>query len=252
MLLLATLSGCQFLVEIREPPAQVSFGGTIYDGVPTGGEDVVLTSGTVDFMSPDVDLSLPMALLIADGAWWPASQPFPSSPGYWQAALPPDTPVVTRIETESSYPSVFAGRTPTWDGYWFAGVLFSWDRAYTSEFLGGLADQLSVGLADLDDGEAVHLWGVVRDDEAAARLEGRKITVLDGAGDEARVFSFELTEDGYLSENLGAPVHYFFALNLAPGDIQLTLEGPSGDSETEHYPTRGGDMIGAWWLGVPE
>jgi hypothetical protein len=252
MVLIATLSACQFLVEVREPPTEVSYGGTIYDGVPTGDADAVLTDGTVDFMVPTVDLEEPRQDLIDDGLLWVGSQPFSSSPGYWQVTLPVETELAVRMETPSSYPSVFTGRSPSWSGYWFAGVLFTWDRVYTDEFLYSLTEQLGVTAADLDDGERVHLWGVLRDEEEAARLEGRKITIIDGDGAEATVYPFELTEDGFLSQTYDAPVHYFYAFNLAPGDIQLVLEGPSGDTVTEHYPTRGGDMIGAWWLGVPE
>ena len=252
MVLIATLSACQFLMEVREAPEEVSYGGTIYDGVPTGDADVVLTEGTVDFMVPTVDLDRERQSLMEEGVLWEATQPYSSSPGYWQVTLPVDTEVAVRLETPSSYPSVFTGQSPSWSGYWFAGVLFTWDRDYTAELLGGLGEQLGVTVADLDDGERVHLWGVLRDDDEAEKLEGRKITVIDGDGVEASVYPFELTEDGFLSQNYDAPVHYFYAFNLAPGDIQLVLEGSSGDTVTEHYPTRGGDMIGAWWLGVPE
>jgi len=212
----------------------------------------VLTLGTVDFMLPKADLTLGIDALVDAGQLWAASQPYESSPGYWQVTLPIDTQVAVRMETPSSYPSVFTGRSPSWSGYWFAGVLFTWDRVYTTEFLASLAEQLSITLDDLDDGDSVHLWGVLRDDDQAVKLEGRKITVIDGDGHDASVYPFELTEDGFLAQNYDAPVHYFFAFNLAPGDIQLVLEGPSGDTVTEHYPTLGGDMIGAWWLGVPE
>ncbi len=251
MSLLLTLSACQFLVEIREVPTDVEFGGVVYNGVVTGEDDERLTEGTVDFMVPTVDLGEDRQALIDNEKLWEASQPYSSSPGYWEVTLPAEIELVVRLETEGSYPSVFAGESPAWTGFWYAGVLFSWDREYTAGFLEDLADQLGVSLDDLDDGESVHLWGVVRDDDEAQRLEGRHITVTDGAGEEAQIHAFELTEDGVLAENLGAPVHYFFALNLAPGDIQLRLEGSGGGTVTEHYPTLGGDMIGAWWLGVP-
>ena len=55
-----------------------------------------------------------------------------------------------------------------------------------------------------------------------------------------------------LHESLGAPVDHFFALNLAPGDISVELVGTGGATTTVTYPTLGGEMIGAWWLGVPE
>jgi hypothetical protein len=252
MWLIISLGACQFLTEVRDPPSEVNFGGTIYDGVPTGDDDPVLSVGTVDFMVPTIDLAIDRQLLIDNGQIWAATQPYSSSPGYWQATLPVETKFAVRLEAEGSYPSVFAGLSPSWDGYWFAGVLFSWDKAYTDDFMGGLADQLSVSLDDLNAGQSVHMWGLLRDDDEAQKLEGRHITVTDGEGVEARVYAFELTEEGLLSENLGSPVHYFFAMNLAPGDVQLRLEGPSGDAVIEHYPTRGGDMIGAWWLGVPE
>ncbi len=251
MLLWSTLSACQFLVEVREPPTEVSYGGTVYDGLPDGDGDVVLSAGTVDFLVPDADPGADRQALIDAGELYEATQPYSSSPGYWQATLPADTELVVRIETESSYPSVFSGRSPSWTGYWFAGVLFSWEKTTTDEFLVSLADQLGVDLAPLDDGEKVHLWGVTRDDEQAARLEGRKITVIDGADRDVNVYPFEITEEGLLSQNYDAPVHYFFAFNLEPGDIALVLEGESGETVTERYPTLGGDMIGAWWLGVP-
>jgi hypothetical protein len=230
MLFLA-LAGCEFLgpylEEIREDPTEVVYGGTVLQGAPNG-ENAVLSEGALSFYD------------LADGLLAEAEQPYASSPGYWRAALPVNQPYLLRIEAEDSYPSLWRASGPAQTGLWFTGALFSWPHSQVDPFFDALSEDLDLEILDLKTEEVVHLWGQVLNPDAASLADW---PVRDGDGERPDVYGYALLEDGSMVQTEVAPMHYVFAFNLAPGDIEV-----AGVS----YSTQAGDLISAWWYEVME
>jgi hypothetical protein len=230
-MLLFVLSACElltpYLEEVREEPTEVYYGGNVVQGAPNGENDL-LESGLLAFWDLQGDL-------LAE-----AEQPYAASPGYWRAQLPISEPFLLRIEAEDSYPALWRFLSPAQTGLWFTGALFSWPHAQVDPFFEALGETLDVEIADLKTKEVVHLWGQVQNPEDASLGDW---LVRDGEGKRPIVYAFEITEDGTLVETEQAPIHYFFAFNLSPGDIEVA---------GVNYAAQPGDLISAWWYEVLE
>jgi len=59
-------------------------------------------------------------------------------------------------------------------------------------------------------------------------------------------------ESGELTLAGDGPVEFFFAFNLIEGDTTLEVRSAGGEIQTTVYPTRGGDLLSAFYIGVPE
>jgi hypothetical protein len=230
-MLLFILSACEvltpYLEEVREPPTEVLYGGSVLQGAPIS-ENVLLETGAVTFF----DLS---GEVLAE-----AEQPYPSNLGYWRASLPVSKAYALRIEAEDSYPSVWRATTPDQTGLWFTGALFSWPYAQVDPFFESLSESLSLEIADLKTEDVVHLWGQVLNPEVATIGDW---LVRDADGKRPEVYGFAIQEDGALVQTEVAPIHYFFAFNLSPGNIEVA---------GVNYIAEAGDLITAWWYEVLE
>jgi len=230
MLLLA-LTGCElltpYLEEVREDPVEVLYGGSVLQGAPTG-DNEVMSEGTVRFFSLD-------GSLLAE-----AEQPYSTSPGFWRALLPVDYPYTLRIKAEDSYPAVWRATTPSQTGVWFTGAVFSWPHDQVDPFFEVLAENIGTEIADLKTEDVVHVWGQTTNPEAATLADW---PVRDGVGKRPDVYGYEILEDGSMQRTEQAPMHYVFAFNLAPGDIEV-----AGVT----YSAEAGDLITAWWYEVLE
>ena len=230
-MLLLTLSACDvltpYLEEVRETPTEVLYGGSVVQGAPVG-ENLLLEAGSVTFF----DLS---GEVLAE-----AEQPYASNLGYWRAKVPVSTPYILRIEAEDSYPSIWRDTTPGQAGLWFTGALFSWPHAQVDPFFESLSENLSIEIADLKTEDVVHLWGQVLNPEAATISDW---LVRDSDGKRPEVYGFAIQEDGSMVQTEEAPIDYFFAFNLTPGDIEVA---------GVNYSAEAGDLISAWWFEVLE
>jgi hypothetical protein len=230
-MLLFALSACDlltpYLEEVREDPTEVYYGGSVLQGAPTG-ENSLLEIGSLTFWDEDGEL-------MAEG-----EQPYTSSPGYWRALLPVNTPYGLRIESDESYPALWRATTPSQTGLWFTGALFSWPHAQIDPFFEALGESLDIEIADLKTEDVVHLWGQVSNPEDAELSDW---LVRDANGKRPTIYAFEIAEDGVLIQTEQAPIHYFFAFNLSPGDIEVA---------GVNYAAQAGDLISAWWYEVLE
>ena len=141
---------------------------------------------------------------------------------------------------EDSYPAVWRGRSPEETGLWYTGALFSWPHSTVDPFFESLAESLDIEIGDLKEDPVVHLWGQVSNPEDASRADW---PVRDGDGKRSEVFCFEQLEDGSLVRNDEGPVHYVFAFDLAPGDIEVA---------GVVYRAEAGDVLAPWWFEVME
>ncbi|MFN7145189.1 MAG: hypothetical protein ACK4YP_15540 [Myxococcota bacterium] len=216
--MLLLLLACGSERGVRAAPDEVTYGGWVYEGPPSG--EVVLADGALTFTLPGAE---PVA----------AEQPYAGYPGYWLATLPPGVPFQLRVEGANVYPTVWAGDTPEANGTWLAGAVFAGEKGYVD----GLFESLELGspIGALDRG-AVHLWGLPND---AAAWDCAAIRVQDTAP-----VCFAADETGALVRVTEGPVDWFFAFDLAPGEV--VLDDGSGPIET--WTAAEGDLVMAFWL----
>jgi hypothetical protein len=215
---LLLLLACGSERGLREAPDEVTYGGWVYQGPPA--DDVVLSDGPLTFTLGD-------EVVLAE-------QPYADYPGYWLATLPPGAPFQLRVEGEGAYPTVWAGDTPKANGTWLAGALFAGEKAYIDELFAGL-DLGSTVIGSLKRG-AIHLWGVTNDREA---WDCATITVQGAAP-----MCFAADESGALQRVTEGPVDWFFAFDLAPGEVVLD----DGTGPIETWTATDGDLVMAFWL----
>jgi hypothetical protein len=222
VLLTSLLLACGTERGVRPGADSVSYGGWVYLGPPSS--EVVFGDGTVTFEPTGVE---PVE----------ATQLYEGYPGYWVAeALPPRTPFQLRLEGEGAYPTVWAGDTPSANGTWLSGALFAAEYAYIDDLLVTFAPPAPAApVGALADG-AIHVWGLPNDgtawDCANVRVQGR--TPVCYLFDEAGAAT--LVTDG--------PFDWFFAFDLAPGEIVLD----AGSGPIESWTAREGDLVMAFWL----
>ena len=182
----------------------------------------VFTGGTVTFT--------------LDGTEYAAEEPYDGYPGYWLAAdpLPPSTPFQLDIAGADSYPTVWAGDTPSANGYWLPGYLFAMPPDYWDGLVDGLGLTGGQRPDDVTDG-AVHLWGLPLDDDWACE------DILVN-GEAPRCYT--LSDDGVLEAVDEGPVDWFFAFDLEPGDV--VLDDGQGGGET--WTVEAGSIVMALWL----
>ncbi len=218
-LLVSLLPGCGYERGVREAPEEVEYGGWVYLGPPSS--EVVLADGPLTFSFAEAE---PVV----------AEQPYDGYPGYWLATLPPGEPFQLRLEGEGAYPTVWAGDTPGANGSWLAGALFAGEKAYIDELIAGLDLPLARPGA-LADG-AIHLWGLPNDgtawDCAAVRVQ------------DTQPVCFVFDDEGVMSRVESGPFDWFFAFDLAPGDVVLD----DGTGPIETWTAEPGDLVMAFWL----
>ncbi len=227
------LTACSYLEEVREPYTEITVAGTVYDGPYAGSDTPIFTEGSLTWTDLD-------GVVLDEG-----EAPYEDLPGYWVGQLPVGTEYVLRVEGPAHHPAIFRGRTSDQPMLWYGGTVFSWPAEQVDPLLDDVAASLGRTVADLGDGERVHLWGVPLDPEA---FEAAQAEVVGGDGQAAELVAFRIASNGtWLEAQPGEPVDLFFCFDLAPGDVVLRY----GGMDIERWPTRGGDLVAAWWLEVP-
>lgn len=212
--------GCLLLVGCEaEQPSDVTYGGWVYDG-PSSSE-TVLADGALTFTVAGEEV--------------PAEQPYSGYPGYWVATLPPHEPFQLRVESEAAYTSVWAGDTPSANGSWFAGALFTPERVWFDELIASLDLPFGVSPGALSDG-AIHAWGLVNEPDAWDCAE----LTLQGAA--VQCFAFD--DEGVASRVTSGAFDWFFAFDLAAGEVLLE----EGGQVVESWTAQEGDVVMALWL----
>ncbi len=243
-LLLLALTGCQYLEEQRVDPEVIDWDGTILAQVSTEAEVQVLDEGSVTLH--DLDGAL-LAEAETDGS------------GYWRFnEVPVNTEVAIRLQGVSGGSSTLPEMTPTlWRGLspsgratWLSGGLFLRDLAYTEDFLSTLEGFPGTSVTPLSEGTVAHLWGEPWEPERWADAE---VVVTDGAGEDAELLLLVIQEDGTIAEAQGGePVDLFIAIDLAPGEVQLSVTTTTGAQAQETWPAEGGDLLSAIFFALPE
>jgi hypothetical protein len=238
MILLFSILACEwitpYLEEVREDPTKVVYAGMVYETPPIVDVEP-LEIGSVRFYKLD---GSPLAEAI---------QPNSGTLGYWRSELPIDTEFQLLIESDVGYPTLWRGVSPSGYGTWFSGALFGYSVEFTDQLLGEIAGSEGVELIPLEDGSVGHLWGSFTNPDDAAIAD---MSLSDGAGNNVTLFGYEMDEDGLLIATDVAPIDFFFAFNIEPGTVSLSLLGGESPHTIEYY-TVGGEMISPWWLEVP-
>ncbi len=234
---LLLLAGCGTWIfdDDSEAASSVNWYGSIIDG-PYTGENGVLSGG--DVLVDDLD-----GERLAEG-----TEPYSDTPGYWKLQVPPGEPVAIHLAGEEQLPAVWRGTTPTSTGYWYTGALFSYHEETWLPFFEDLEGQQGVSIEPLGE-DSCWLWGAPYDPDAWA---GAEIELLDGEGEPAVVLAYTLTEDDLLVLTSDEPVYYFFAFNMAPGDVTLSVQAADGRSLEETWPAWGGEVVSAWYVALAQ
>ena len=239
IVVLPAAHGCAWLEEQRAAPSEVYWSGYVLDGPnpDTGG---LFEEGSFEV----VDLEdAPVA----------TAEPVDGSPGGWAVYVPVDTDVAIRLSGETYASTVWRAHTPTGRAYWYQGALFARKAEDVLAFYDELFDaELVTPHPDaLREGGPAQLWGTPLDPEAWA---GASIVVQDGDGQPAQILAMTIEEDGSAHESGRTdPIDLFFAFDLAPGDVTLTVTADAG-AATEHFPARAGDLLNPTFfaLGPPQ
>ena len=219
------------------PSKDVLYAGTVSQGPVAEGVPLV-EEGSLTFTDPAT------GDFLAEG-----TQPYRSDPGFWEAALPRKAEFQLRIESPEAYPTVWRGRAPPQQGWWYTGAIFSWPHSVWDSFSDALEAQGMGPFPDLQAEERVALWGAPVDENLEVMPLGPgRVSVVDGAGQLAEILLVGAEE---VPEGELVPT-FFLAFDLAPGDITVLVSGESGDMVETHYTAQGGDVISAWWFEVPE
>lgn len=254
MHLLLLLTGCSvtdaWLAPGDDGDGLVSLAGYVYSSPFPESTDAIITGDAqVEFFDLD------------GGSLAVAEEPFADDyPGYWRARLPPDTDYQLRIDGgEGTRPALWRGVSPPSSGFWPAtapvleadqrAAVFGWDAALVDEFFASVGESEAISVDDLDDGESSHLWGGPANPDA---VRGDSLRVVDGDGDEVAVYAYVIDPATLtLSRTSGSPVHYFVALNLAPGDISVAIDGADGGVAEATWRAEGGEVIAPWFFEEP-
>ena len=178
----------------------------------------------------------------------PATQPYANNLDTWQVELAASVDYQLRIEAPEAYPALWRGRAPRHSGYWYTGSVFSWPHATIDPFVETLRTDQGMDISELADGLVSHLWGVAVDEEGLVRgLQASQIEVIDGAGESAEIVLALVGED----EGVENPPVFFLAFDLAPGEVEVRVEGESGEWASTRYLCEGGEVLSPWWFGAP-
>lgn len=232
---LALVVGCDRLwPEGTQDTGDVSWTGQVLDG-PYNGENGLFTGGTFEVTDPG-------GRLLAEG-----EEPWDDEPGTWRILVPRDAPVAIHLAAEGMLGAAWRSATPSTDAYWYTGALFAYDEAEWLPFFEQFDDTYT-DLEPLDD-RTCWFWGAPEDAHAWA---GAEVSLTDGGGTEIEVLRFTSDDEGLLVPAEEGPVPYLFAFGLAPGDVRLEVATTDGRSMSETWPARGGEVITAWFLALPE
>lgn len=242
------LTGCETVLSVLEEqrvaPTEITWSGQILDG-PYAEDVGVFTGGTITLSDHAGD-----PLLSAAGEALADPVESDTQPGTWALTVPVYTDILVRLSGEGFATTVWSSHTPGGRAYWYTGALF----ARRAEDLDAtLAAYAEAGLMEppttaLSDGEVVYLMAEPLAPDAWA---GAQVSVTDGAGATAPIVLLTTDEDGVIGlAGEDDPISAVLALDLAPGDVVLTVEAADGAGLTLSWPAQGGDLLNASFLGL--
>ena len=172
---------------------------------------------------------------------------------YWTIEVEPNTEVSIRIEGPEHYPTIWRGRTPSTNGYWYSGAMFAVATATFDGFLESLSTLMNVPLMETD---GVSLYGeplplTLADVDA---WTDASITVYDSEGNIHPAITLirgEETGGLALPGSSPAPIAAFVATDLAPGNIALVIDASDGRSMVMEYHAQAGDLLSAFAFTLP-
>ncbi len=212
--------------------------GYILDGPYTGEDYGLFSDGSVEILD-----------MGGQTVGW-ADQPYDSYEGYWRMEVPASTDLAIHLSADGFLPSLWRTRSPAMTAYWYTGALFAYSEDTWLSFFEDFESVTGQVVEPLSD-EICWMWGAP---DSPGDWAGATVELWDGDGVQADVFLYTLTDDGYLeqlSDSLAGQVDYFFAFNLAPGDIVLSVVAQDGRSFSVTYPAWGGEVLNAWYLALP-
>lgn len=248
--LLCLLTGCEslsvFLEEQRTLPTEIYWTGTVLDG-PYAEDVGYFTGGAITATDHAGD-----ALVSVAGEELDAPYEVEGDPGTWVLTVPVHTEILLRLSGDGFANTVWSTDTPDGRAYWFTGALFArsiedLDATFAAYVEAGLLGALP---QDLAQGAVVHLWAEPLEPEAWA---GAEIHLTDGSGAEVPVVRITADDEGQLGlAGADDPVSQLFAFDLTPGDVILEVTTADGRGLTESWPTLGGDLLNASFLGLSD
>ena len=175
--------------------------------------------------------------------------------GYWTFEIDPDQEVSIRIAGPEHYPTIWRGRTPSTNGFWYSGAIFGVATATFDAFLADLSLLLEAE-APLEAHEGVNLYGEPLP-LSQADLDAwtdATIRIYDGEGAIHEAISLVLDEETgglALPGPEPAPTVAFVATDLAPGPIALVIDASDGRSMVVEYLAEAGDLLSAVAFTLP-
>lgn len=214
----------------EESDTGVSWAGWVYAGLETSDDDRLVEGAVTVWAEP------------FDGPQLAAAQPFEDYPGYWEAIVPPATPVNVRITSELMRPTVWAGDTPSTEGNWFGGSLYGLTDPELEDIFDALGENGDAWVA------AVAAGGVVMLGSPAAELDCASIALIDGGGSSSPVRCWSADEEGGVAEVTEGAFSFFAVAVSTPGLLSLTLDGVP----VESFASDAGDLVMAHYLWGPQ
>ena len=180
-----------------------------------------------------------------------ATQPYSDTPYYWQFEIEPEwlnQEVQIRVEGDpkTTLPMLWKSKMPSTTGSWLTGALYSQEISFTESYFSTfIPEDLSI---DLTDSNFAHLWGqpLIPEDWSDVTIR-----VYDRNDDAVDIYSYQLLENGAISENTSTGVTWFFAWNIPVGIIRLEVETIDGDIIQTTYYSQGGDVLSAHFYALP-
>lgn len=245
--LLTVLLGCQYFEEQRAQPTTVSWDGYVLAQVADEADARVMDSGRVALQAMDGSFELEAIASTTTAGYWR----FDEVPVATEVAVILEGPEGGSESLPELAPTVWRGITPSGRASWLTGGLFLRDLDTTEAFLQDLTafDEVEA-VTPLIDGTVAHLWGEPWEPEAWV---GARLGATGGDGAEVQVLALAYAEDGTLGiAGDDDPIDLFVALELEPGEVELEVEASDGSLATTTWPARGGDLLSAIYLALPE
>lgn len=223
MYVLLALAACETPVV---DDGSVAWSGWVFTGTDTT-EAARFSEGAVTFWPAPY----------TDSAQVAAEQPYEDYPGYWSAALEPGAPVLVRLTSEATRPTVWAGDVPSADGTWFAGALFAVDDAWLEAAFESLGRDGDAWLARALAGEVVVLGY-----PANADVRCEELVVEPAEGAAVQPTCWRVDDAGEVEVVVTGEVTWF-AAHVPAGAVRLVVGGAAED-----YVAEAGDVVMAWYL----
>ena len=190
-----------------------------------------------------------MSLKDQDGTWLMDSElPYSGTAHYHNFALENtwvEQNISVLIQSPTTHTILWNGQLPDTNASWLPGTLFAPETSFIESYFVNFDSNDEILWSD----EVVHVWGqpLIPEDWSNVQIE-----IWDGDGTMVEVQTFAQV-DSLISNDTSNGIQWFFAWNLSPGDITITItSNESNESISSHYPTTGGEIISSLFYALPE